>query len=260
MDWVCMKRFTSPKKAQKLFNKWLKAVTSLDLDDGVKFKSFREDNYWEDMEYGLLYDDMTELSTVGTKLAFELEDSIEPEYMYLDISLHLEWQATPVSLLYQPMSGEPFTLAYTAPLSLQIAWKIHQTLIRLRIKDVHDLIWLLKHPSYDLEAIGETARYLIDEYYITRHTHQENLVQLKYFLADEFDKVNYYTASNDAQLWRDWENYAAKNEIKNSVASFEAMRIELQASLEQSGFKEYIAVFGWPTPSEEAKHYKKNYY
>ena len=255
-----MKRFTSPKKAQKLFNKWLKAVTSLDLDDGVKFKAFREDNYWEDMEYGLYYDDMVELSTVGTEVLFTLEDSTDPEYMSLDISLHLEWQANPVPLLYQPMSGEPFTLAYTAPLSLQIAWKLHQTLSWLRIKDVHDLVWLLKHPLYDLEAIGETVQYLVDEYYITSGNHQKNVVQLQHFLANEFNKLRYYTPPNYAQLWKEWEIYVAANEIKNSAASFKAMRIELQTSLEQSEFKEYVAVFGWPKPSDDVKHYRKNYY
>ncbi|OJJ21598.1 hypothetical protein BKI52_13870 [marine bacterium AO1-C] len=260
LDWVCMKQFDRPEKAQKLFNKWLKAVTSLDLNDGVTFKPFQEDNYWEDMEYGLYYDDMTYLSTVGTEVLFELADSTGPEYISLDISLHLEWQARPVSLVYQPLSGEPFTLAYTAPLSLQVAWKLHQVLDWLRCKDVHDLIWLLKHPSYDLEAIGKTMQCLIDEYYITSGNHKKNVVQIEHLLADRFDKLRYYAAPDYNKFWKEWETYVAANEVKNSAASFKAMRAQLQASLEQSDFKEYVTVFGLPQPSSKAKHYRQNYH
>src|SRR6202007_2551176 len=69
----------------------------------------------------------------------------------------------PVSLIYKPIHGEPFTLTATVPISLQVSWKIHQTLVRPRFKDLFDLIYLLQHPSFDEQARETSFRALINE-------------------------------------------------------------------------------------------------
>ena len=236
-------------------------VTSLELDDGVTFLPFREGSYWQSMEYGPMYDDVDELYTTRTHVFLNFGDSDIKEHISIDIDLHFEWQPKPVSLLYQPLSGEPFTLAYTAPLSLQIAWKLHQSLEWLRIKDVHDLILLLQHPIYDLPAIEETVAHLVDECYISSGDHQKNETHIKLLLENDFENIRHTQNPPDySKLWKEWVDYAKVNNIKLMAASFEEMRVQLQDALVKSDFKEYVEVFGLPQPSDEAKYYRKHYW
>ena len=56
-----------------------------------------------------------------------------------------------------------FTLPYSVPLAPQIAWKLHQTLVRPRFKDLYDLSYLVQHIQGDANLIEQILEILAAE-------------------------------------------------------------------------------------------------
>jgi len=81
----------------------------------------------------------------------------------IDISFNLDIGVAPVPLLYRPLRGKPFIIPYTVPLALQVSWKLHQTLVRPRIKDLFDLMHLLRHPAFTPEVLEQAKEALRKE-------------------------------------------------------------------------------------------------
>lgn len=138
LDWLYLDHLPDVPTAQRVFNEWATAVTEQDLGDGVRFRSFRENAFWRSIDYAM--DD--DFPTVNTDLGYWLGDG-ELRELSLDVSFNLPLAAPSVPLRYRPLQGEPFVVPYSAPLALQVAWKLHQTLVRPRFKDLFDLIYLL---------------------------------------------------------------------------------------------------------------------
>ena len=95
--------------------------------------------------------------TTNTDLSCKI-DSIEIPVIGLDISWNLPLEQTPVPLDYKPQVGENFTIPFTIPLPTQIAWKLHQSIVRPRAKDLIDIILLLQSNQLDenkLEILSE---------------------------------------------------------------------------------------------------------
>lgn len=162
IDWVYLNKI-AVDEANKIFTDWMIKVTETELDDGVKFRSFSQNAFWRGIDY-VMADDFP---TVNTDLMYTIgensEDYISDELVFLDVSFNLNIDVVPVPLLYKPIFGEPFTIPYTPPLSLQVAWKLHQTIVRPRFKDLYDLSYLLQHSSYDNKALKETLQALVNE-------------------------------------------------------------------------------------------------
>lgn len=133
---------------------WAQAVTCVELEDGVAFNAFNRNRFWRMMEYAM-HDDFP---TVNTDLWCKVRGTINPE-VGLDVSWGLPLNVKPVAIEYQPLEGKPFELKYTTPLSLQISWKLHQCVVRPRLKDMIDICDLLTdvRPSKEIivEAIQE---------------------------------------------------------------------------------------------------------
>ena len=51
----------------------------------------------------------------------------------------------PETILYKTMTGKEVILNNTTPLIYQTAWKIHQIIVRPRLKDLDDVIRFLPH-------------------------------------------------------------------------------------------------------------------
>lgn len=146
LDWVCVRRLPDSATAQALFNEWATGVTELVLDDSVTFRSFRENAFWRMIDYAMTDD----FPTVNTDLLCWVNG--EEVELSLDVSFNLPLEAPSVPLLYCPEQGPPFQVPHTVPLALQVSWKLHQTLVRPRFKDVFDLTHLLRHPAFDTAA------------------------------------------------------------------------------------------------------------
>lgn len=157
LDWVYTNKLADDKAAAEVFNEWLTAVTELDLHDGIKYAKFEGDQYWERIDYAMADD----FPTLNIQL-WCIRENISDEYneFTLDISFNLNMKYSPIPLMYRPLLGDPFIVPQTVPLFMQVAWKIHQTLVRPRFKDLFDLIHLTKHMTFDK---NNCMRVLIDE-------------------------------------------------------------------------------------------------
>lgn len=193
IDFLYTGRIETEDQANAVFTDWMIQVTEMDLNDGIIFRSFRENAFWRRIDYAMADD----FPTVNTELAFYIDNEPrnENEYedeLHLDISFNLDLDEKPVTLSYQPMVGEAFVVPYTVPLSIQIAWKLHQTIVRPRFKDLYDLQHLLSNPLYDQQALKETMQTLANECSmdpaITREDMKKILVD---DLHDVFSRLNY---------------------------------------------------------------------
>lgn len=84
----------------------------------------------------------------------------EYEISSMDVSFGLKLMPAPQRLDYRPQFGYPFTLPMACPLELQLAWKLHQCLVRPRFKDIFDLTMLLRENAVDSKVIWQS---LLDE-------------------------------------------------------------------------------------------------
>lgn len=158
LDWIYTEPLSDAEEAEEIFDAWAIAVTEASSDDGVSYTSFTENQFWRSIDYAM--DD--DFPTVNTDLSCHVEGELL-EYLGLDISFNLPVDVPPVPLLYRPLQGAPFLIPFTAPLSLQVSWKMHQTLVRLRFKDLLDLIHLLYHSSWNKTMLQQSAQALVNE-------------------------------------------------------------------------------------------------
>lgn len=208
VDFLYAGKITDAEQAREIFTEWMIQVTELDLDDGVMFRSFRENAFWRYIDYAMADD----FPTVNTDIAYcfknEWEENSEYDEFYLDVSFNLELNIQPIPLKYVPLFGESFLVPYTVPLSVQVAWKLHQTIVRPRFKDLYDLRHLLSNSLYDRRALKETLQTLVDECSmdpsITKAAIKKVLVDDLYdlysSLENDYDLRN-YAGSLDRQLY-----------------------------------------------------------
>lgn len=150
MDWIAIGGLD-----EKLLGDWTDEVTAVDLDDGVAFRRFSENRFWRMMDYAMDED----FPTVNTDLFAHVNG--EPhELRGMDVTYGLKLDPPPIPLSYRAMDGSCFDMPATCSLELQVAWKLHQSMVRPRFKDLVDLLWLLKANPLDVVA---TTGALLDE-------------------------------------------------------------------------------------------------
>lgn len=209
IDFLYLGKINDAEQANEIFTNWMIQVTEMDLDDGIQFRSFRENAYWAYIDYAMADD----FPTVYTDLAYCFTD--EPgEYreLELDVSFNLEMEMDPVPLEYRPVFGDSFVVPYSVPLSVQVAWKLHQTIVRPRFKDLYDLKYLLSHPSYDEQALQVTLQTLVNECSMEPSITKE---KIKKVLVDDFTDL-YRSLSDDYFL----KKYADRDNLEAYFMEF----------------------------------------
>ncbi|OMF13243.1 hypothetical protein BK131_15090 [Paenibacillus amylolyticus] len=211
IDFLYTDRIETEDQANEIFTDWMIRVTEMDLNDGIVFRSFRENAFWRRIDYAMADD----FPTVNTELAFYIDSEPRSENVYedddelhLDISFNLDLDEKSVALSYQPLVGEAFVVPHTVPLSIQIAWKLHQTIVRPRFKDLYDLQHLLSNPSYDQQALKETLQTLVNECSmdpaITRADMKKVLVDDLHDVYSRFNydyDLQYYAGSRSPEIY-----------------------------------------------------------
>lgn len=163
LDWLYMENLTDVDEATTRFNEWAIAVTELEgLDDNAQYLSFSNNAFWRSIEYAM-HDDFP---TVNTDLDAFVNGKRQD--LYIDVSFDHQFQFPAESLYYTPIYGEPFIVPYAVPLALQISWKMHQTIVRPRFKDLIDLIYLIGHETYTSETKVNVLQALVDECHMDR--------------------------------------------------------------------------------------------
>jgi len=121
----------------EVFSAWLTQITDTELDDPVSFRSFRENDFWRGIDYEM-HDDFPTTNTDLLCKVGDMESTIS-----LDISWNLPLNGEIISINYQTLKGDSFPIRVVA-LPLQISWKLHQCIVRPRVKDLLDIIFLLQ--------------------------------------------------------------------------------------------------------------------
>jgi hypothetical protein len=201
LDWVATEPASSPEQMRAMLDPWVIAVTEMELDDGVRFRSFRDNAFWRMIDYAM--DD--DFPTVNTDLDVE---GLEIADLSLDVSFNLNLRPTPIALRYQPLEGAAFALGYTIPLALQVAWKIHQTLVRPRFKDLFDLCHLLRHPAFDAVAREQALAAVREECRIG----QVDLGRLDAFLGKRLETL--FIGNGMAANWHYFRHAAAQHDCR----------------------------------------------
>lgn len=158
VDFVYLNPLADPEDISSHLNKWLTVVTEMDIYDGVEFMSFAKNTFWRRIDYAMSDD----FPTVNT----DLRCTVNGQTIYafqVDVSFNIPVDPAPIPLVYRPFEGEPFWLQYTCPISLQVAWKLHQTLVRPRFKDIYDVIYLAAHADFDPNAVHQCLQAFVNE-------------------------------------------------------------------------------------------------
>lgn len=181
LDWVCLTPAQSEKQMRALLDAWATAVTEQPATDGFLLQSFRENTFWRMMDYAMSDDFPTVNTDIGVWLPGYSPATTTMLSLSVDVSFNLTIEPPPAPLIYQPIDGESFYLPQTCPLALQVAWKLHQTLVRPRYKDITDLILLLNVPAFDANTRQEAIQAFIDECQADKVRPQK----LRYYLTEE---------------------------------------------------------------------------
>ncbi|GAB5527332.1 MAG: hypothetical protein Roseis2KO_52040 [Roseivirga sp.] len=229
LDWVYMHHIDEPNTANNIFSQWITLVTEHTTDDSVQFRSFSENAFWRMMDYAMADD----FPTVNTDIRCWV-NGVQFDFD-LDISFNLEVNGAATSLEYRPLKGSSFLVPYTAPLHLQVAWKIHQTLVRPRMKDLFDLMYLVQHKDFDREILLQSFDALLKECLAD----EVNLSQLEDFLnyrLDKlFEKVSLTDTWNYWRLGRESENtwYFGRNDQASCITNANRLPVKLALFIDQ---------------------------
>ncbi len=197
LDWLCLEHFPDETTARTRLNAWTTETTRTELKDGVRFRDFKENEFWRMIDYAMADD----FPTVNTDLKCWV-DGAELEFL-MDVSFNLPIDQAAVPLLYKPLQGEPFIVPFTTPLALQVAWKIHQTLVRPRFKDLFDLIYLVQHADFTPTTLQQSFAALLAECQADGTNRGKIKTFLTYKLKDLF-------LPNDIKsVWDKWRHDAA---------------------------------------------------
>ena len=82
---------------------------------------------------------------------------ISDPYLFteIDIAIDMPVHFQPETILYRTLAGKEVMLKNTTPLIYQTAWKIHQIIVRPRMKDLDDVIRFLPHIDFEDRHIFE---------------------------------------------------------------------------------------------------------
>lgn len=224
---------------------WVTAVTETELDDGIRFRSFSENAFWRMIEYAM--DD--DFPTVNTDIVAWIGEH-KLEIRDMDVSFGLKLEPPPQPLLYRPRFGAPFMVQKSVAAELQMAWKLHQCLVRPRFKDMLDLILLLRANTVDVKLVWtaledecrhdktplEHFNWLLDRT-IGEHPAWRRLSNGRYDAGECFSVWRSALAANGAlQLWECQltEVYIGGRDLL--WVEFEQLVAELAMLLERAGF------------------------
>ena len=110
----------------------------------------------EDLGYDRIFKEINTISLFLVNYAADgdfttvgLEICDRKLYVEIDIAIDMPIHFQPETILYKTMTGKKVTLKNTTPLIYQTAWKIHQILVRPRLKDLDDVIRFLPHIDFE---------------------------------------------------------------------------------------------------------------
>jgi len=240
LDWLYLNPLNKNiKDVSKVLDEWMIEVSEMHENDGVDFTSFRENAFWRKIDYAMRDD----FPTVNT----DLDCWVDGESLYpckIDISYNLPVDVPPEPLFYTPLRGELFIIPNTVPLALQVSWKLHQTLVRPRFKDLFDLMHLVMHPTFTPEVFQQSLKALVKEC-ATDNVHPGTL---RYLLYNEWDKL--FVDLRVDKVWDNWrhdkgpwETHIPLEDKAKNITDADKLPVGITEFIEQ--FKEAFMIAGF---------------
>jgi len=229
IDLVCLEEFADGISAEPVFTRFMTQVTETYTDDGMSFRSFTENAFWRRIDYAM-HDDFP---TANTDLLVNFENG-----QYIEISLDVSWNipisVPPVPLVYHPTEGAPFKLKCTVPIALQISWKLHQTVVNTRVKDLMDLVMLLE----DQQPSEEVLQQAIDAYVAECKKDKISATRILRFLNDTSSKS---VKNKEQTAYANWKSMQKINPAADKPFSL---------SLDRWAYDLSLINRNWETPSD----------
>ncbi|MDO4878447.1 MAG: nucleotidyl transferase AbiEii/AbiGii toxin family protein [Neisseria sp.] len=232
LDFVYLPHLSDSETAERKFSKWVQAVTTMDLRDGVYFTPFEQNRFWRMIDYAMSED----FPTVNTDLVCTVDG--KPVELYLDISFNLDIPATVPLTFRTPV--EDVYLPHTVPLFLQIAWKMHQSLVRPRVKDLYDLIYLAGRTGGDVRIVDDAMQALADE--CARDKIPEK--RIREFLLFKPEKLMPQTGSRfSADLaWKAEADHLRGSTCPGLPQTFEELHGQFVRAMRKAGFSRELSL------------------
>ncbi|MCC8155108.1 MAG: nucleotidyl transferase AbiEii/AbiGii toxin family protein [Tannerellaceae bacterium] len=204
LDWVYLGApLHDALTAEEIFNTWATKVTECKADDSIRITSFQENPFWRMIDYAM--DD--DFPTVNTDLT-AITHSEKVDFS-LDISFNLDPELPPVGIMYKPAQGNPFYLSKTTAPGNQIAWKLHQTIVRMRFKDLFDLYFMLQNEAFDENVLIQALQIYVNEC----GADKKDPTRIHYLINGEWEKLlDVFTNSRVSKkelllnTWNIWRN------------------------------------------------------
>jgi len=233
LDFFYMEKISEMHEADNIFTNWMSRSTILDLDDGFEFRNYKEIAQWDSIYYAMEED----FPTVSTEVEYTIPSIYNDNnfQVEVDVSFNLDINFEFVPLTYKPIFGDEFVIPYTVPLFAQIAWKLHQTIIRPRYKDLYDLKFLITHPSYKRYDANETLMALANECSHDKSIKEE---QKSINFAENKERILKDIISKDF-FWIDskWQRIPEDNALQLINDLVDVMQ---NAELTNKNFKQYL--------------------
>ena len=169
----------------------------------------------------------------------------------IDIAIDMPIHFQPETILYKTITGKEVTLKNTTPLIYQTAWKMHQILVRPRLKDLDDVIRFLTHIDFKDknnfqiffdEIISEckltdskTCKNLIDtlkKLFVKQNAIQSLIVGK---IVVDWCGIQYYSNLYGIRYNYDYNAENLKNEVCSSFLKALQSKIDCDAALEYIG-------------------------
>lgn len=222
LDFVAMTDIQDSEKLALYLSKWVNAVTAYPCHDDVVFEVFdKHHTDWEINNYPKIVDDFetvfqTLYCTINhQKIAINLEISIN-----LPIYRHLNY-ISPISI---NTALDTLYFEYSPSLEAQIAWKIDQTIIYPRIKDLYDLSFMINYVNHDLKMIDDIMKII---FYQLKNSFYERRMIAPFFT---YNPLKYTDLScQDDEL----------NELKQyypHLTTFDDLFYQFQSNMQNNGF------------------------
>lgn len=179
LDFVSLSHETNSEFIESTLSKWLNAVTQFPLDDGLVFQPFSVHTSWGIADY---QNDITDFETFYNQIRVKLNE--QELTLGIDISIHLKLLEPPEPLILKTAIDELY-MPYTAPICTQIAWKLSQSIILPRLKDIYDLSYLVSHINHE-KMRHQVMQIMLDDIRPIKYCYERIAPFFDYHLKDLF--------------------------------------------------------------------------
>lgn len=193
LDWVYLEKMTDPKETERIFTNWLRQIVAMEGQGSIKL-NLPENHYWLMVDYAMEDD----FPTVYGCLTF-WDDALKTgDDLDIEISFNLPVKNESLPCAIQLLDQSIVNFPHCPTLEIQIAWKLHQCIIRPRFKDIVDLDAMFRSTSYRDIMRDKIIDLLLEECQLNK----DNTFLIASFFAQDYEVL--FQRMDLKQEWLNW--------------------------------------------------------